>query len=103
AYALNPWPDPSDQRPMTPEAATSLPGFPSRGELAARYAQRTGRDLSNLPYYIAFNRWKTACIVHGVYARYMQGKKSTEGVDLDLLKSRIDLSLELANEAIQKA
>ncbi len=66
-------------------------------------AHRTGRDLSNLPYYIAFNRWKSACIVHGVYARYMEGKKSTEGIDLDLLKSRIDLSLELADEAIQKA
>lgn len=103
AYALNPWPDPSDQRPIAPEAATSLPGFPSRRDLAARYADRTGRDLSNLPYYIAFNRWKTACIVHGVYARYMQGKKSTEGVDLELLKSRIDLSLELADEAIQNA
>jgi aminoglycoside phosphotransferase (APT) family kinase protein len=103
AYALNPWPDPSDQRPIAPEAATSLPGFPSRRDLAARYAHRTGRDLSNLPYYIAFNRWKTACIVHGVYARYMQGKKSTEGVDLELLKSRIDLSLELADEAIQNA
>jgi len=103
AYALNPWPDPSDQRPIAPEAATSLPGFPSRRDLAARYAHRTGRDLSNLPYYIAFNRWKTACIVHGVYARYMQGKKSTEGVDLELLKSRIDLSLALADEAIQNA
>ena len=86
---------------MTPEAATSLPGFPSRGELAVRYAQRTGRDLSNLPYYIAFNRWKTACLVHGVYARYMPGKKSTEGVDLALLKSRHDLSLVMANEACQ--
>ncbi len=103
AYALNAWPDPTDQRPFSPEAATSLPGFPTRTALASRYAHRTGRDLSNLPYYIAFNRWKSACIVHGVYARYMEGKKSTEGIDLDLLKSRIDLSLELADEAIQKA
>ena len=102
AYALNPWPDPSDSRPTAPEAATSPAGFPTRSALANRYAEKTGRDLSNLPYYIAFNRWKTACIVHGVYARYMEGKKSTDGVDLPTLKSRIDLSLTLAEEAIHQ-
>ena len=102
AYALNPWPDPSDERPIAPESATSLEGFPPRTVLANRYAERTGRDLSNLPYYVAFNRWKSACIVHGVYARYMEGKKSTEGVDLETLRTRIDLSLELAVEAIDR-
>ena len=102
AYALNPWPDPSDERPIAPESATSLEGFPPRSVLAQRYAERTGRDLSNLPYYVAFNRWKSACIVHGVYARYMEGKKSTQGVDLETLRTRIDLSLELAVEAIDR-
>ena len=102
AYALNPWPDPSDERPIAPESATSLEGFPPRTVLANRYAERTGRDLSNLSYYVAFNRWKSACIVHGVYARYMEGKKSTEGVDLETLRTRIDLSLELAVEAIDR-
>jgi hypothetical protein len=51
---------------------------------------------------VGFNRWKTACIVHGVYARYMEGKKSTEGVDLDTLRLRIDLSLSLAQEAVDQ-
>jgi len=102
AYALNPWPDPSDAREIAPESPTSLKGFPPRSALADRYAKRTGRDLSNLPYYIAFNRWKSACIVHGVYARYMEGKKSTEGVDLESLRTRIDLSLTLAEEAIDR-
>ena len=43
AYALNPWPDPSDPAPPNPEAALSPPGFPSRTELAQRYAARTDR------------------------------------------------------------
>ena len=102
AYALNPWPDPSDKQPPAPEAATNVPGFPSRTHLAERYAERTGRDLSNLNYYVGFNRWKTACIVHGVYARYMEGKKSTEGVDLETLRMRIDSSLTLAQEAVDQ-
>ncbi len=102
AYALNTFPDPADEVSIAPEAATAVPGFPTRSELAARYAARTGRDLSNLDYYTGFNRWKTACIVHGVYARYMEGKKSTEGVDLPGLKSRIEGALTLAEQAVNR-
>jgi aminoglycoside phosphotransferase (APT) family kinase protein len=100
AYALNPWPDPTDPAPPNPEAATSPPGFPSRSDLARRYAARTGRDLSHLDYYVGFNFWKSAAIVHGVYARYMEGKKGTEGVDLEALRRRIDGSLTAAERAL---
>lgn len=99
AYALNPWPDPSDQIAPAPTAATSAAGFPPRRDLAARYGERTGRDLSKLDYYLGFNRWKTAAIIHGVYARYMAGQKSADGVDLDDLRRRISLSLEQAEQA----
>jgi aminoglycoside phosphotransferase (APT) family kinase protein len=102
AYALNPWPDPTDDTPPAPEAATSPKGFPSRTELARRYAGKTGRDLSKLDYYIGFNRWKSAAIVHGVYARYMEGKKGTEGVDLDGLRMSIGRSLTLAEQAVAR-
>jgi len=102
AYALNPWPDPTDQERVLPEAATAPPGFPSRTELADRYGERTGRDLSQLDFYVAFNRWKTACIVHGVYARYRAGKKSTEGVDLDEMRERVGRSLGQAEEAASR-
>ncbi|HVN02344.1 MAG TPA: phosphotransferase family protein [Caulobacteraceae bacterium] len=100
AYALNPWPDPSDPAPPNPEAATAPPGFPTRTELSQRYAARTGRDLSRLDFYTGFNHWKSAAIVHGVYARYMEGKKGHEGVDLDTLKRRIGLSLGAAERAL---
>ena len=102
AYALNPWPDPSDPEPPNPLAALSPPGFPSRTELAQRYAARTGRDLSRLDYYIGFNRWKSAAIVHGVYARYMEGKKSHEGIDLDEMRTRIGHALGQAERAVAR-
>ena len=102
AYALNPWPDPTDPEPPPPEVATAPPGFPSRTQLRDRYAARTGRDLSRLDYYIGFNRWKSAAIVHGVYARYMEGKKGTEGVDLAGLRAGIDRSLTLAEQAVAR-
>ena len=102
AYALNQWAEPGDPPPVRAAAPTSLPGFPSRQALAERYAQRTGRDLSKLDFYIGFNRWKSAAIVHGVYARYLEGKKSTAGVDLEGLKRSILLSLGQAQAAVQR-
>ena len=102
AYALNQWPDPTDDEPVLSEAATAPAGFPTRTELAERYAERTGRDLSGLDYYVGFNRWKSAAIVHGVYARYCEGKKSAEGVDLDEMRGRIDRSLSLSEQAVNR-
>lgn len=102
AYALNQWTLPHDTNPVKPDAASAVAGMPSRESLAARYAQRTGRALSQLDFYIGFNWWKSAMIIHGVYARYMAGKKSTEGVDLADLRLRIDRSLDQAESAINR-
>lgn len=102
AYALNQWSEPTDPPSVRAVPPTTLPGFPLRRELAERYAARTGRDLSRLGYYIGFNRWKSAAIVHGVYARYMEGKKSVEGVDLDGLKRSILRSLEQSEQAVER-
>ena len=77
-------------------------GLPLYQLLADRYAARTGRDLSKLDFYIGFNRWKSACIVHGVYSRYMEGKKSTEGVDMAGLKRGILQSLAQAEAAVER-
>ena len=101
-YALNSFPDPTDEIPISPDAATNVSGFPSRSEMAQRYAEKTERDLSNLDYYTGFNRWKSACILHGVYARYMEGKKSAAGVDLETMRVRIDGALTLSEQAVNR-
>jgi UDP-N-acetylmuramyl pentapeptide phosphotransferase/UDP-N-acetylglucosamine-1-phosphate transferase len=44
-----------------------------RAHLAARYAEVSGRDISQLPFYVSFAYWKLACILEGVYARYLGG------------------------------
>jgi len=98
AYSINAWVEPGDPGVYGADPPTALPGFPSRDELIARYAAATGADLSDLAFYRAFNAWKTACIIHGVYARYRAGQKSTEGVDVDMLFARIGLSLDVATQ-----
>ena len=102
AYALNQWAEPDDPPAVRGDPPTAQPGFASRAEMAERYAQRTGRDLSKLDFYIGFNRWKSAAIVHGVYARYMEGKKSTDGVDMAGLKRSILQSLAQADAAVDR-
>ena len=51
----------------------SLEGFPSAEEVRSLYAAGSERDLSRLDFYLAFNYWRLACIVEGVYSRYAAG------------------------------
>jgi aminoglycoside phosphotransferase (APT) family kinase protein len=45
----------------------------SRRELAERYAERSGRDISNLLFYYVFGTFKIAVIAQQIYARYKKG------------------------------
>ncbi len=59
-------------RTMVP-TPTALDGFPSRAELARRYAEQTGRDLGDVHYFTAFAYWKLVCIAVGVRERLLEG------------------------------
>lgn len=100
AYALKVWPETEADITANPDAATSVSGFPSRCELANRYAEKNSCKLDKLDFYIGFNHWKSAAVYHGVYARYKEGKKSTKGVDMGALRVRIDTELGAAEKAI---
>ncbi|MBW3659505.1 MAG: phosphotransferase family protein [Actinobacteria bacterium] len=67
------WSEPDDDLVPLQSAPTVVDGFPSRQELAERYAARSGRDISELDYYTAFGLWKLAVILEGVYGRYRSG------------------------------
>lgn len=54
-------------------------GFMSADQMAARYAEGAGRDLSQLDWYIAFGYYKLAVISEGIHYRYLQGKTVGEG------------------------
>ncbi len=62
-------------------AVTSLPGFYSREQFAARYAELTGRDIANLGYYIAFGHFKLAVVLEGIHARFLQHMTVGEGFE----------------------
>ena len=68
------WSEAGDDLIPLIEPATMAPGFPTRAEIRERYAQRSGRDLSELNFYVALGCWKLAVILEGVYARYAAGQ-----------------------------
>ncbi|RZT85426.1 aminoglycoside phosphotransferase (APT) family kinase protein [Pseudonocardia sediminis] len=52
---------------------TRLPGFPTRDELVAAYAERTGLDVGPLPWYVAFGAFKLAVVLAGILSRVRAG------------------------------
>jgi len=67
------WAEPDDEVVPLTRAPTLAPGFPARAEMVERYAQRSGRDVSQLDFFVALAYWKLAAILEGVYARYSAG------------------------------
>jgi aminoglycoside phosphotransferase (APT) family kinase protein len=78
--ALAYWVDASDPPEIleTRWGPTSYPGSLTRAQLVQRYAQKTGRDVSDMAFYLAFARFKIAVIVQQIYYRYHQGLTDDE-------------------------
>jgi aminoglycoside phosphotransferase (APT) family kinase protein len=60
---------------------TSCPGFLNRAQIAARYAELTGRDVSRIGYYMAFGCFKLAVVLEGIHSRFLQHKTVGEGFE----------------------
>jgi len=94
------WADPegNGQRSNDP---TGVGQFPPYEQLVERYAARTGRDVSNIPYYVAFSAFRLAVISEGVYARYLHGAMGDD-VDPEILNGFRDAVEELAVGALTR-
>jgi aminoglycoside phosphotransferase (APT) family kinase protein len=73
--SLSYWIDPADDDMLQTIrwSPTTIPGSLTRRELADRYAEKTGRDVSNILFYYAFGLFKTAVVLQQIYYRYKQG------------------------------
>jgi aminoglycoside phosphotransferase (APT) family kinase protein len=93
------WSDPGEDQ-ARPNDPTGIDGFPTYSELLKRYATRTGRDLSNIGYYVAFSSWRLAVISEGVYARFLHGAMGDQAIDDETLKGFKLGTERLAEEAL---
>ena len=83
------WAEPGDDERALEEAPTLAPGFPTRQEVVAAYAAASGRDCSNLDFFVAFGYWKLACILQGVRARYEGGAAAGDRSGQDRFQDRV--------------
>jgi aminoglycoside phosphotransferase (APT) family kinase protein len=97
------WTGPDDEGSAWVGSSSALPGFANRKDLLKRYAEVSGRDVSGIDYYIAFAFWKLACILDGVYARYVSGATGL-GHDpkmIDGFKLQVDASAARAAQLVE--
>ena len=92
------WPEPGERSALGASPTTAA-GFISRDEVKRRYAAASGRDVSDVDFYIAFAYWKLACILEGVYARYVGGAMGNDGFDFSGYNDSIAWLAEQARDA----
>jgi aminoglycoside phosphotransferase (APT) family kinase protein len=68
------WAQAGDELIALRDLPTTAPGFPSRDAVKARYAELSGRDLSEIDFYVAVGYWKLAIILQGIIARVAAGQ-----------------------------
>jgi aminoglycoside phosphotransferase (APT) family kinase protein len=95
------WAAPDDGEPILGTAApTTAPGFAGRDEVLARYAEASGRDVSDVGFYMAFGYWKLACILQGVFARYAAGAGAGDPNSVDTFPATVDRLARLAADTL---
>jgi aminoglycoside phosphotransferase (APT) family kinase protein len=85
--------DPESMRAGLP-SVTMLPGFLSRNECMELYARLSGRDVSNMRFYLTFAYFKLAVIIQQIYARWQRGQ--TQDARFALFGTRVRLLLDYA-------
>jgi aminoglycoside phosphotransferase (APT) family kinase protein len=76
AVSLSYWIEPDDPQELKDvmPTVTSTPGFMTRREFMDRYARSSGRDLSEMHWYMVFGYFKLAVILQQIYARWKSGQ-----------------------------
>ncbi len=93
------WPQAGEERGVALSAVTTLPGFPTRAEVAERYATRSGTDLGDLSWYAGFAYFKFASILAGIVARSAAGAMA--GKDTAGYADKIEPCVQLGRAALE--
>jgi aminoglycoside phosphotransferase (APT) family kinase protein len=95
------WAEPADGSAVLGIAATTAPGFSTRAQVMEAYASASGLDLSDLGFYTAFGYWKLACILQGVYARYVAGAGAGDTGSVDAFPAQVAHLAEMAASSLE--
>jgi aminoglycoside phosphotransferase (APT) family kinase protein len=89
-WLLHYWPGPADWTSDGLERGTVTPDVMTRADLLDHYAQRAGRDVTAIMFYVAFAQWRSACILSGVYARFKVGAMTVSDDAVGSINSTIE-------------
>jgi len=93
--------DPDDLH-LTRTIASNLEGLYTRQEIVDNYAKKTGRDISQMPFYYSFGLFKLAVIVQQIYYRFAKGFTKDERFGMLLAAVRIQMKYALKVIETQK-
>lgn len=68
------WYDPGEERSILAPMPTTSPGWVDRRSAIERYGQKSGRDLTEVTWYVVFGTWKLAVILQQIYIRWLRGQ-----------------------------
>jgi aminoglycoside phosphotransferase (APT) family kinase protein len=96
------WSQPGDELMPLFDPPTTAAGFPLRADVRERYAELSGRDLSEIDYYVALAFWKLAIILEGVFARYAAGQYGKDKGGYQQFAKVVERLAEGADQAEQR-
>ena len=68
------WYDPGEAPSTLNPMPTDAPGWLTRGDALSRYQQQSGRDLSDIDWYVVFGTWKLGVVLQQIYIRWKRGQ-----------------------------
>jgi aminoglycoside phosphotransferase (APT) family kinase protein len=76
AVSLSYWVEADDSQELKEvlPTVTDMPGFFTRKEFIDYYGERSGRDISDMHWYMVFGYFKLAVILQQIYARWHNGQ-----------------------------
>lgn len=97
------WGDPDDSLAMR-DVPTVAPGYLTPDEVIARYGAASDRDLSDLPYYVAFQFWRLGAISEGVRIRFVAGAMGDKDIGDEMIgyETRVDALFEESRRALDQ-
>lgn len=97
------WNGPGDDTSAWSNPTCTLEGFLGRSALAARYGEKSGRDMTHFDFYVTYGYWKLGCIIEGVYARYLGGALGQrDPEELEPFKVQVDNAVIRATTMLEK-
>lgn len=102
-WLLNYWPGPAEWTTDSLGDDVSAPGIGSRRDLIEHYAAQSGKDVSHILYFVAFAKWRAACILSGVYFRFQAGVMTVADGAVDSIRQDMSTLAQTAYDILSSS